>query len=81
MEYFLENRIIVLTDPREEIWNLTHSRHQGIENCIARAREHIYWSGITAEIKDMVSNSSTCFDEPNQHPTELMNPTKFLKYY
>ena len=38
----------------------THSSHQGAEACIRRARDVIFWPGMTADIKEMVSQCSTC---------------------
>ena len=37
-----------------------HSSHLGIEACLRRARECIYWPGISAEMKHHSSACETC---------------------
>ena len=37
-----------------------HSSHLGIEACLRRARECIYWPGISAEMKHHISACETC---------------------
>lgn len=67
-------RIIVPNELRREVRNLIHSGHQGIDKCLAQAKEHIYWPGVTAEIKDMINNCSTCLDERNRQSQEPIIP-------
>ena len=68
------NRIIVPNDLHEKVQNFIQTGYQGIEKCIARARKHFYWPGITAEIKDMVNIWNICLDESNQQPAEPIIP-------
>ncbi|XP_061168813.1 uncharacterized protein K02A2.6-like [Saccostrea echinata] len=51
-----------------------HSSHLGIEGCLRRARESVYWPQMNAEVKDFIQKCETCrtFDnnqgkEPLQH--------------
>ena len=76
---FKGNIIIVPTDLRGEVRNLSHSRHLGIEKCIARARQHVYWPGIIAEIKDTFSNCNIILDERNQQSSEPIIPHEILE--
>ena len=64
------HRIIIPSELRSEVRNLIHAGHQGMDKCMARAREHVFWPGITSEIKDMCQNCSACLDERNQQPPE-----------
>ena len=67
-------RIIVLLSMRKEMKQIIHSGHQGIEKCKARAREALYWPGMSAEIADIVSACSTCQEHRNyQQCEELLN--------
>ena len=43
----------------------------GIEKCNTRAKEHVYWPGITAEIKDIISNCSTSLTD-KESPTVIL---------
>ena len=37
-----------------------HSSHLGIESFLNKARDFLFWPGMTAEIKDCVSKCETC---------------------
>ena len=62
-------RIIVPSSMRKEMKDLLHTGHVGIERCKRRARESIYWPGLNGELKDLVSNCSTCLQHRNGQPT------------
>ena len=67
-------RIIVPLSMRKEMKQIIHSGHQGIEKCKARAREALYWTGMSAEIADIVSACRTCQEHRNyQQCEELLN--------
>ena len=67
-------RIIAPLSMRKEMKQIIHSGHQGIEKCKARAREALYWPGMSAEIADIVSACSTCQEHRNyQQCEELLN--------
>ena len=53
---------------------IIHKGHQGIERCKQRARNSIFWPGISAEIKDMVANCSTCLTFRNKQQRETLIP-------
>ena len=63
-------RIIVPLSMRKEMKQIIHSGHQGIEKCKARAREALYWPGMSAEIADIVSACSTCQEHRNYQQCE-----------
>ena len=37
-----------------------HSSHLGFESCLNKAKDVLFWLGMTAEIKDCVSKCETC---------------------
>ena len=41
-------------------------KNLGIEKSIARARECIYWSGLTSQIKDTISKYQICIHHRNE---------------
>ena len=63
-------RIIVPLSMRKEMKQIIHSGNQGIEKCKARAREALYWPGMSAEIADIVSACSTCQEHRNYQQCE-----------
>ena len=54
------NTVVIPRGAREDILNRLHSSHIGVNGCIRRAREAVYFSGITAAIKQMVSRCDVC---------------------
>ena len=45
---------------RTDMLNQIHSSHIGVGGCLRRAREILYWPGMSADVKDFVSRCSTC---------------------
>ena len=37
-----------------------HRSHQGVESCLRRARDYLFWHGMSAGIKDTCANCSMC---------------------
>ena len=58
-----------------------HSSHLGIESCLNKARDVLFWPGMTAEIRDCVSKCETCNTyQTNQQKEPLIphDPPKAL---
>jgi len=47
---FKGQRVVVPIDAREVMLERLHSSHIGMNSCIRRAREAVFWPGITADI-------------------------------
>lgn len=45
---------------RKEMLNKLHYNHMGIEKTKLRAREIIFWPGMTTQIEDKISNCDIC---------------------
>ena len=52
--------IVVPTSLRADMLKKLHSSHIGMEGCLRRAREAIYWPRMNQEVKDYISLCSTC---------------------
>ena len=65
--------IIVPHTLHPEMIQLLHTRHLGLEQCLNRAKQSMYWSGLYEELKDMVTNCTTCLKFSSQKPTCLSN--------
>ena len=59
---FKNDRIIVPTSMRKEMKERIHEGHLGQEKCKARARQVVFWPGMSAEIIEMVAKCSTCLE-------------------
>ena len=60
------SRIIIPTKLREEVLAQIHAGHQGLSNCRERARQSVWWPGLSKEIQNLVENCQTC----REHYTE-----------
>ena len=61
-------RIIVPTTMRQEMRTKMHAGHLGIEK--SRAREVLFWPGMSTKITDMIGNCSICLEYRNKQQKE-----------
>ncbi|XP_035690003.1 uncharacterized protein K02A2.6-like [Branchiostoma floridae] len=69
--------IVVPAELREEMIQKTHASHQGAEACIRRARETIFWPGMSAQLRERIGRCDICKTyQPKQQREPLMpHPT------
>ena len=58
------------TSLRPEIKEKLHRSHTGIQGCLKRAREVVYWPNINKELEDFISKCETCNTFQAAHPKE-----------
>ena len=71
---FKGDRVIVPRDARAELLRRLHSSHIGMNGCIRRAREAIYYPNLTADIKKMVSACAICAEHQSSTQREPLLP-------
>ncbi|MFO0089677.1 MAG: RNase H-like domain-containing protein, partial [bacterium] len=71
-----QSRIIVPSAKRADILVELHSSHQGIERKKRRARQTVYWPGITSDIVNTVRGCNSCQEAlpSQQHETMRSDP-------
>ena len=52
-----------------------HKCHLGIVKCRQRAREVLFWPGMSLDVEQMVTNCSVCADFAKKQPAEPLKPT------
>ena len=57
---FKGHRVVVPFGARNEILNRIHAAHSGVNACIERARQAVFFPGITSAIKDLVAGCDVC---------------------
>jgi len=67
---FKGNRVVVPYGAREEILNRIHSAHAGANACIERARQAVFYPGITSAIKSLVATCPVCSKFQNDQQKE-----------
>ena len=66
-----ETHVIVPQALHKEIIQLLHTRHLRLEKCLKRAKQSMFWPGLYEELKDLVTNCTTCLKFSTQKPTCL----------
>ena len=54
------SRIVIPMKLRHEILHKLHNGHQGIVKCCLRARQSVWWPGISEDINTFIHNCDTC---------------------
>ena len=68
-------RVVVLTASRIEMLKRIHNSHLGVNGCLNRARECVFWPWMTAEIKNHVFTCEACREhERGQAKETMMSP-------
>ena len=57
---FKGQQLVVPAVMRREMMALVHASHIGIEGCIRRARETMYWPRMSSELKEYISKCDIC---------------------
>ncbi|GAA6096806.1 uncharacterized protein K02A2.6-like, partial [Tachysurus ichikawai] len=65
-------KVIIPKSLRPEMLKRIHSSHIGGDACYRQARDTLYWPSMQAEIKDFVSNCSTCNEFAHNQQKETM---------
>lgn len=69
------DHVIVPTALRKEMMKRIHASHQGEQACLRRAKDAIFWPGMSSQIKEAVSNCSLCAEYQTAQPKEpLITP-------
>ena len=54
------HKIVILNVLKRKYLEKVHAGHQGINSCLQRAREYIFWNGYTNDIKETVEKCGLC---------------------
>jgi len=72
---FRGERLIIPTALRRHILQQLHSSHLGINACLARAKDCVFWPNINSQLKDLISTCEACGQlEVNQHREPIVQP-------
>ncbi len=71
---FRGQRVVVPKSLRRDMIKRVHSAHMGIESCLRRARECLYWPGMDSEVKAYVQQCETCRTYDSKQSREPLHP-------
>ena len=63
-------RLIAPKVMRPEMLRQIHKSHLGIAKCIQRAREVLFWPGMSVDVEQMVTNCSVCVQILQRNSTQ-----------
>ena len=67
---YRSNRIVIPSSLRREMKQRVHTGHLGINSCLRRARDVMYWPGMSSEIRHYIETCGTCATYCDKQPQE-----------
>jgi len=68
--FWSSSRLYIPSALRKEFMSLAHSTHIGLGGCLRRLRECMFWPGMSAQMKDLVSKYDVCLTHRNSQVQE-----------
>lgn len=69
-------RLVVPPSLRQGMLAQIHETHMGIVKCKARARESLFWPGMSTQIDHLIDDCPECATYQNKQKKETLRPTK-----
>ena len=69
---FKSSKVIIPRILRPEVMSKIHSSHLGIEACLRKARDSVFWPNMSGDVRDQVSQCSICAELQSKNPKEPM---------
>ena len=70
--------LVVPAAVRTELISVAHASHIGIEGCLRRMRECLYWPRMTTQVKDYLSKCEVCLSHRSAPPREPLQQHDFI---
>lgn len=67
------SRLVIPSAMRNSVLDALHEGHQGVTRCRERAREAVWWPGLSSQLKELVRNCTICIKE-RTNPVEPLMP-------
>jgi hypothetical protein len=71
---FKGERLVIPASMRSDIKKTLHTAHLGVESCLRRAREAVFWPGMNTEMKQLVSSCDVCRAFDVKQTSETLQP-------
>ena len=71
---FKGTRIYVPAESRDNVTERIHSSHIGLQGCLRRAREAVFWPGMVKDITKLVTSCSVCAKVQSEQSKEPLMP-------
>ena len=70
--------VVVPAALRKELMAACHDTHIGVEGCIRRARESMFWPRMTTDLKTYISKCDVCMAHRSAPPKETLQQHYFI---
>ena len=67
---FKGHKIVIPRDLRHKMMEAVHLGHMGVEKCLKRARDILFWPRMSADITKMILECGVCLERRNANPKE-----------
>ena len=67
-------RVVISTSLRHQMVNRVHYAHTGTASSLSRARECIYWPGISTDVKHFIEKCDVCRGFDRRQSKETFSP-------
>lgn len=71
-------RIVIAHDRRTELLKVLHVGHTIVEKTFRKARDVVFWPGLTKDITDLILNCNICLESRNSNPKIPLQTHEFL---
>ena len=71
-------RLVIPTCLRKELMAVAHSTHIGIEGCLRRARECLFWPRMGTELKEFILKCNVCLAHRTSQTREPLLPHEVI---
>ena len=75
---FKGQQLVVPATLRKELMAVTHASHIGVEGCIRRARDTLYWPRMATELKEYVFKCDVCLAHRSAPGKEPLQPHEIM---
>ena len=69
---FKGEKLVIPAAMRREMMSIAHSSHIGIEGCIRRVRDTLYWPQMSKDLKEYISKCDICLSNQSLPGRELI---------
>lgn len=74
------HRLVIPPKLRQQMMSIIHQGHMGTEKCLLKAKDCLFWPGISKDIKELTSSCSTCIKYSRQQPKEPLHQHNVPSY-
>ena len=74
---FKGNQLVIPYSLRRPMMEMVHDTHIGIDGCIRRARECMYWPRMSSELREFISKCDVCLSHQPEQTKEPLEQHQF----